>query len=215
MSGDTKKPGNFFSDPTRRATQPGDAPAGDDPLRNKTRRVEPSSQPRQQQSPSGAQGGPDLSSQATRLWRPGQQGQPSPDTAGEAPAAPAQAADEFVVGWLVVIGGPGQGQSLPLGYGLNGVGRGADQQVCLDFGDSEVSRENHFSVAYDGRNRKFFIQHGGGRNLTYLGDTPVLSPMELAADATITIGSTTLRFVPFCGDAFDWSDLEGNGAPQE
>ncbi len=204
MSGDTKKPGNFFSEPTRRVTHPGADQRANDPLRDATRRVDT---PPQNQGRPG-QGG--LSSPATRLWRPGQQS-PGPET--DTPGAAAQtAADDYVVGWLVVIDGPGQGRSLALGYGLNSIGRDAGQFVSLDFGDGEISRENHCSIAYDGKNRKFFIQHGGGRNLTYVGDTPVLSPQELSPDATIVIGSTTLRFVPLCGDAFDWADLEAAGS---
>ena len=81
-----------------------------------------------------------------------------------------------VVGWLVVIGGPGRGQVRPVGYGSNTLGRGEDSRVRLDFGDEQISREAHAVVTYDGRGRKFYLQHGGGTNLTYLGDEPVLVP---------------------------------------
>lgn len=210
MSGDTKKPGDFFSGPTRRATQPGADAGKPDPLRNQTRRID--TPPHRPARPGGdGAGGPDLSS-ATRVWRPGQ------DTgeAGSDPDAPAaQTADDFVVGWLVIVDGPGQGNGLPLGYGWNSIGRGEDQRVRVDFGDDEIARDTQCAVAYDGKNRKFFIQHGGGSNLTYVGDAPVLAPQELAADATISMGATTLRFVPFCGDAFDWADLGNGDAPTE
>ena len=217
MGGDTKKPGEFFSDPTRRVTQSGGDDGQDDPLRNQTRRIDAPRQARPKRPSEGA----GLEPAATRLWRPGQEGPegdgPAATEAGQsaAPADAPQTADDFVVGWLVIVAGPGQGFSLPLGYGWNSIGRGDDQRIRLDFGDGEISRENHCAIAYDGKNRKFFIQHGGGRNLTYVGDTPVLAPQELTADATISIGSTSLRFVPFCGEQFDWADLGGSADQQE
>ncbi|SHI87987.1 FHA domain-containing protein [Cycloclasticus pugetii] len=111
---------------------------------------------------------------------------------------------EFVVGWLVVVKGPGRGMSLPLGYGLNSIGRGEEAGVKLDFGDEEISRNSHCQIAYDHKNKKFYIQHGGGQNLTYLEDQPVLSSCELNNNMTISLGSTTLKFVQLCDDAFDW-----------
>ena len=112
-----------------------------------------------------------------------------------------------VVGWLVVVAGPGKGQVCKLGYGTNSLGRGENARARLDYGDEGISRENHAALTYDPRGRKFYLQHGGGVNLTYLGDTPVLTPTPLAPMQDISIGDTTLRFVPFCGPDFDWQDL--------
>ena len=114
-----------------------------------------------------------------------------------------------VVGWLVVVKGPGKGRGLRLGYGSNSIGRGQTDRVNLDFGDDQISRSNHAVVTYDPRGRKYYVQHGGGTNLTYLEDAPVLAPTELPALSHIAIGNTVLRFVPLCGDAFDWQDIEG------
>ena len=111
---------------------------------------------------------------------------------------------EPVVGWLVVVDGPGKGQSLQLGYGMNTIGRASDERVSLDFGDEEISRNSHAMLTYDGKNRKFYLQHGGGVNLTYLGESPVLQPHELVGRELISIGNTRLIFVPFCGEVFDW-----------
>lgn len=116
-----------------------------------------------------------------------------------------------VVGWLAIIAGPGKGNSVSLGYGLNTIGRGEGNRVVLDFGDAELSRVNHAAVTYDPRNRLFFVSHGGGVNLTYIGSEPdlkaVLAPTELEPLAQITLGKTVLRFVPLCSKAFDWQDL--------
>lgn len=108
------------------------------------------------------------------------------------------------VGWLVVIAGPGQGASLILGNGVNAIGRDASQRLPLDFGDELISRVNHAQITYDPRGKKFYIQHGGGANLTYVNDEPVLAPRALTANTHIMLGATTLRFVPLCGEAFDW-----------
>ena len=116
--------------------------------------------------------------------------------------------DDPVVGWLVVVEGPGKGQVLQLGYGSNPLGRGATDRVKLDFGDDQISRNGHAVVTYDPRGRKFYVQHGGGTNLTYLGDQPVLAPAELPTLSHISIGNTVLRFVPLCGAEFDWQDTE-------
>lgn len=121
-------------------------------------------------------------------------------------AAADRGMDDPVVGWLVVVEGPGKGQAMPLGYGSNSLGRGANERVKLDFGDDQISRNGHAVVTYDPRGRKFYVQHGGGTNLTYLGDQPVLSPTELPALSHISIGHTVLRFVPLCGVEFDWQD---------
>lgn len=120
--------------------------------------------------------------------------------------------DDPVVGWLVVVEGPGKGRAVPLGYGSNSIGRGATDRIKLDFGDDQISRSGHAVVTYDPRGRQFYVQHGGGTNLTYLGDQPVLAPTELSALSHISIGQTVLRFVPLCGAEFDWQDTEGNEA---
>jgi hypothetical protein len=111
---------------------------------------------------------------------------------------------EPVVGWLVIVDGPGKGQSLQLGSGMNGIGRAKEARVSLDFGDEEISRQNHASVVYDPKGNKFYLQHGGGINLTYLGDAPVLQPVEITGRETISIGNTKLVFMPFCGPNFTW-----------
>ena len=127
-------------------------------------------------------------------------------------AAEDRGMDDPVVGWLVVVEGPGKGRAVPLGYGSNSIGRGVTDRIKLDFGDDQISRSGHAVVTYDPRGRKFYVQHGGGTNLTYLGDQPVLAPAELPALSHIGIGHTVLRFVPLCGAKFDWQDTEGNEA---
>ena len=110
-----------------------------------------------------------------------------------------------VVGWLVVVGGPGRGSAVRLGSGQNSVGRGPKSRARVDFGDRNISRESHAIVTYDPRNNRFYIQQGAGTNLTYLGGEPVLSPTALRSGSVITLGETTLRFVAFCDEDFTWN----------
>lgn len=113
-----------------------------------------------------------------------------------------------VAGWLVIVGGPGKGRALEIVPGRNAIGRGVANDISLDFGDSQISRDKHAVVSYDPRGRRFYIQHGEGMNLTYLDNQPVLSPCELKALNHITLGDTVLRFVPLCGSDFDWQDTQ-------
>ena len=139
----------------------------------------------------------------TRIYRPKKASSSEPTSGAVEVSAPGFSA-EPVVGWLVVIDGPGRGQSLVLGYGVNTIGRGADARVSLDFGDEEISRNSHALLTYDTKGRKFYIQHGGATNLTYLGNVPVLQPHELHGREIIGVGNTRLIFVPFCGPDFEW-----------
>lgn len=118
-------------------------------------------------------------------------------------AAPVQG---FPTGWLVVAKGPGQGQFFPLYNGVAMVGRGEDQAIRLDFGDSAISRQNHAAFAYDAEDNRFYLGHGGKSNIIRLNDRPVLSTEDLTHGDIIRIGETTLRFVALCGEDFQWGD---------
>lgn len=147
----------------------------------------------------GAKAGPVVDDSRTVLVR-----RSSASVAGE--ASPAEdLAEGPVVGWLVVVEGPGRGKSVTLGYGMNPIGREASNRVCLPFGDMQISRTKHATVTYDPRGRKFFIQHGESSNLTYVAEQPVLTPVELQSGELIRLGDTTvLKFIPLCGDDFNW-----------
>lgn len=121
-------------------------------------------------------------------------------------------ADKFPTGWLVVIEGPGRGASFAVHAGVSQIGRGEDQTVRLDFGDTSISRNNHAAVAFDTEQSKFFLGHGGKSNLVRLNGKPVLSTEEMADGDEIRIGETLLKFVAFCGDDFSWT---GKGANAE
>lgn len=127
-------------------------------------------------------------------------------TDASAPAATALASGDPVVGWLVVTRGPGKGTGVPFGHGMNSIGRGASNRITIGFGDDQISSEDHFRIAYDQQNRSFHLVPGTGTNLVYLGSKALLAPTVLEPLTDIRVGATTLRFVPLCGQSWDWSD---------
>jgi hypothetical protein len=141
----------------------------------------------------------------TRLLGFHHPGMDSADPMG-APVARPRDAVNFPTGWLVVVEGPGRGACFTLAEGVNQIGRGDDQAVRLDFGDTSISRSNHASLAFDPESGKFFLGHGGKSNIVRLNGRPVLSTEELSGNDTIKIGETVMRFVGFCDRNFSWDD---------
>ena len=150
----------------------------------------------------------------TRIYRPGTTKKAQSDTESsgsdvqEARSEAYSTMDDPPVGWLVVVQGPGKGNVLTVGNGSNAVGRDQSERICVDFGDELISRHGHSIITYDPKGKTFYIQHGAGKNLTYLEGAPVLTPTELAGFSRITIGDTLLLFVPLCGARFDWEEYE-------
>ncbi len=112
----------------------------------------------------------------------------------------------FPVGWLVIVEGPGRGAGLSLHDGVCQIGRGDDQAVQLDFGDSSISRSNHAAIAFDEETRAFYLGYGGKSNIVRLNGKPVLATEILSHGDLVRIGETTLRFIAFCGQEFSWTD---------
>jgi hypothetical protein len=191
--------------------------------------IPPRAQPASAQVPPPTRDGPSpardyvpADNAATKIYRPNRPASavaaPPPEPAAAGSTAMSQAgrpkagmpvSGDFtiadpVVGWLAIVEGPGRGASLNIGYGNNRIGRAPTENVSLDFGDEEISRENHATITFDGRHRRFYILPGQGRNLVYVNEQPVMSPLELTGGEEILLGQTKLRFVPFCGKSFDW-----------
>lgn len=164
--------------------------------REDARPTRPVETPRQQAAPA-----PD--DDVTRLVS-SSQGQPAAPVAEASNASPRSGPSDPVVGWLVVVDGPGKGSSLEVGAGANAIGRAPGQRLRVDFGDASISRERHATLVYEPRGRRFFLQPGDSRNLAYVGEEVVLAPRELASGDEVSIGETRLRFVALCGPDFHW-----------
>lgn len=112
-----------------------------------------------------------------------------------------------VVGWLVIIDGPGRGRDFRLVQGENRIGRQAGLEVCLDFGDgadAAVSREPHACVVFDHHVQEFFIERGSSRNLPLLNGSSIRGEPTLQAYDVIQVGATRLLFVPLCHAGRHW-----------
>ena len=146
----------------------------------------------------------------TGVYRPGQSSSHARKLgrASASEGAHTDAMDDPPSGWLVIVAGPGKGNACVLRHGRNPIGRNPTERVPLDYGDEMISRSNHAVVTYDPKGQKFYIQQGQGTNLIYINGSPVLDVQPLEALTHIQIGRTTLRFVPLCGDSFDWSETE-------
>lgn len=108
-----------------------------------------------------------------------------------------------VVGWLAIVAGPGRGEVLPLGYGVNDIGRGAGARIRLDYGDAALaSSGNQAAIIYSARSRRFYLQSVAAD--AWLDGRPVRESVELTGGEMLQLGQTRLRFVPLCGPAFDW-----------
>jgi hypothetical protein len=113
-----------------------------------------------------------------------------------------------VVGWLVVVSGPGLGKSVTLGAGMNTLGRDTESSVPLPFGDTQISAADHLRIIYDNESRSFFVAPGSGRNVSRLNKMIIATTMPLPNHSVLSISKNThLKFVAFCDENFDWADL--------
>lgn len=110
----------------------------------------------------------------------------------------------LLVGWFVIIDGPGKGSDLRIEMGQNSIGRNSTNMISIDFGDSTISREKHAFIIYDPKHKQFMFKSGEGQNISYLNETGVYSPMPIKNGDIVEIGETKLRFVQFIDDSFDW-----------
>ena len=151
----------------------------------------------------------------TRIIRRGQgaedSGEASDVTRLVRPSSSKSESDDVpVVGWLVVVEGPGKGKSVNLGYGRNTVGRDKNNRSAIPFGDQEISRNNHAIITFDHKGNKFYIQQGESKNPIRVSNEIVLEPRELFGGETIELSDVTvLKFVPLCGESFSWEDPAG------
>lgn len=114
---------------------------------------------------------------------------------------------EPVAGWLVCVDGPHYGEDFRIRMGRNFVGRGSNMDIVLA-NDNSVSRDKHSIIVYEPKGNMFIVQAGDSKELSYINDRVILSPVELNPYDTLKIGASTLLFVPFCSENFTWQKDE-------
>lgn len=113
-----------------------------------------------------------------------------------------------VVGFLIVVGGPGLGASRPIFEGNNTVGRAASNRIPLDFGDETISAEAQAYIRYDSADRSFlFVPNLAKTNVVSVNEKRPAGAVELRSMDIVTFGRTQVAFLPFCGSEFDWSEI--------
>ena len=120
----------------------------------------------------------------------------------------AQMGFDPVVGWLACVAGPSRGKSYTVRGGVNSIGRSERMDIVIT-GDLKISSENHAKISYSDKHNRFNLLPGEGRNIVYLNDEEVFTPMPLKAYDLIDFGETKLLFVPLCGEKFTWEDKDG------
>lgn len=127
---------------------------------------------------------------------------------GRQPMKRGQFVTDPVVGWLVIVGGPGLGSYRPVFEGNNTIGRSASNRIALDFGDEAISADEQAYLRYDSNDRSFLLVPNMSKtNIVSLNTTRPTSAVEIKAMDVITMGRTQLVFMPFCGPEFDWSEI--------
>ena len=92
-----------------------------------------------------------------------------------------------VVGWLVVVGGPGLGAYRPVYEGNNAIGRGKDQRIPIDFVDATISSEEQAYIRYDSMDRSFlFVPNLSKTNIVAINDKKPTGAVKLELMDVIT-----------------------------
>lgn len=113
-----------------------------------------------------------------------------------------------VVGFLVVVGGPGLGAFKPIFEGNNSIGRTDVNRIPLNFGDDSISAEEQAYLRYDSADRSFlFVPNLAKTNVVSVNDKRPTGAVELKSMDVIVLGRTQVAFLPFCGADFDWSEI--------
>lgn len=110
-----------------------------------------------------------------------------------------------VKGWLVAVDGEKTGICFNIHGEQNSIGRGSKFDINLSY-DNTVSSDGNAVIAYDSRNRKFFISPvlGKGKNNLYVNDSMLLTPLEIKDYDRLLIGSVTYVFRSFCNESFTY-----------
>ena len=109
-----------------------------------------------------------------------------------------------VVGWLVIVSGPGYGQGFPLSYGRNILGWDADQKFGLHFGEHERVLRKLLVITYDGTSNQFEVFRGTDAPAVYLNKQAIHGRVPLNGRHRLKLSEVEVIFVPFCSPQFDW-----------
>lgn len=93
---------------------------------------------------------------------------------------------------LTIVDGPGRDQTFDVTQPATAIGRGADQNIQLDFGDAYVSRSEHAVILFDNRMNHLVVRDGAKANPVYLNGGAIRGERQLYFGDRLTLGQTTL-----------------------
>ncbi len=113
--------------------------------------------------------------------------------------------EEWPLAWLVAITGPMKGTFFVITSGENYIGQAKENSICL-INDPDVSARQN-SIHYDAEYRAFYVDMcPNAQQMTKLSDGDTINsrtPLEQGEVLQVS-PNTKLRFVPFCGETFNW-----------
>lgn len=109
------------------------------------------------------------------------------------------------VGWLVCVGGAEYGTIHALKAGNNKIGAKKGLDIYLQ-NAKDLSESCQIIISYNVENKKFSVQAGNAKELSYVNGEVILIDKSLQARDKIQIGEECFLFIPLCGDDFSWED---------
>lgn len=135
--------------------------------------------------------------------------EPIGDLGGILPPEP-ETKPKPVVGWLVVIEGKKKGTDFKIHKGENCIGRGASNDIQIDF-DYLIPDRNACLIAYDDVDTMFYIGPRSIKAHLRLNGKIVVHNEELKDRDILQIGKTKLMLRTFCDQDFDYADDGDDG----
>lgn len=132
-----------------------------------------------------------MSGNETRIKRPGESG--SGDALDDISTQIIRDKSNQIVGTLMVVEGPGAGNSVNLFSGTNQIGRGDDMRVQINFGDDTISRQQHAVITYDTTSHEVRIYDGGKPGGVWVNGSRVTADQAVKFGDLIKLGETTLK----------------------
>lgn len=116
-------------------------------------------------------------------------------------------ADGAVCGWLVFESGNVKGGYLRLSREKNLLCSGSNTGEDVFLGDCHSLGGVSAVILFDRVENIFWLMNGCGENAVRVNGKLLVNPVMLKKQDLLSVCGIELRFVPFCGENFKWSDF--------
>lgn len=119
-----------------------------------------------------------------------------------------------VVGWLVCVQGELFGRGMSLVDGRTRIGSSVEMEIRL-VNDRNIERINHAVIMFRSSSKEFLLLGEESQGMVYVnGKSYGNKNVKIQNRDFIQVGNTIFRFVPLCGNDFDWSNPIGVLKPE-